>query len=73
MATPQSPQSITDGNQSKDFDEKAAILLEQVAEKLVRLGQQVGVTPEQIISLLDSGMSIHDLLAFLASRSSGAV
>jgi hypothetical protein len=70
MATAQSPQSIGD-SQSKDFDEKDVILLEQVAEKLVWYGQ-VGVTPEEMISLLDSGISIHDLLAFLASKSSGA-
>ena len=46
--------------------------LELAAEKLVRFGQRVGVTPEEIISLLDSGISIRDLLAFLASKSSGA-
>lgn len=65
MATPHSPKST-------DFDERDAILLERVADKLVRFGQQVGVTPEEMISLLDSGISIHDLLAFLASKSSGA-
>jgi hypothetical protein len=72
MATPQSPQSMTDGSQPKNFDEKDAILLEQIAEKLVRFGQQVGVTPEEMISLLDSGISIKDLFAFLASKASGA-
>ena len=72
MATPQSPQSITDGSQPSDFDEKDAILLERVAQKLVWYGQQVGVTPEEMISLLDSGISIKDLLAFLVSKSSGA-
>jgi hypothetical protein len=71
MSTPNSPQS-TGGNQSKDLDEPDATLLEGVAEKLVRFGQQVGVTPEEMISLLDSGISIHDLLAFLAAKSSGA-
>jgi hypothetical protein len=30
------------------------------------------VTPEEMISLLDSGIGIRDLLAFLASKSSGA-
>jgi hypothetical protein len=35
-------------------------------------GKQVGVTPEEMISLLDSGVSIPDLLAFLASKTSGA-
>ena len=43
MATRHSPQS-TDSRQSKNFDERDAILLEQVVEKLVRFGQQVGVT-----------------------------
>ena len=42
MAIPHSPQSI-DSSQSKDFDNRDAILLERVAEKkLVRFGQQVG-------------------------------
>jgi hypothetical protein len=71
MATPHSPQSI-DGSQPKNFDEVDAHLLEQTVEKLVRFGQQVGVTPEEMISLLDSGIGIHDLLAFLAAKSSGA-
>jgi len=73
MATPQSPQSTTDGSQSKHFDEKDAILLENVTEKFVCYGLQVGVTPEEMISLFDSGISIHDLLAFLAAKSSGAI
>jgi hypothetical protein len=38
----------------------------------VRFGQQVRVTPEKMISLLDSGISIRGLLAFLAWKSSGA-
>jgi hypothetical protein len=46
--------------------------LQQAAEKLVRFGRQVGVTPEEMISLLDSGISIRDLLVFLASKTSGA-
>lgn len=54
------------------FAEKDAILLQQAVEKLVRFGQQVGVTPEEMISLLDSGISVRDLLVFLASKPSGA-
>ena len=72
MATSQSSQSITNSSHSKDFDERDAVLLEHVAEKLVWYGQQVGVTPEEMISLLDSGISIKDLFAFLASKASGA-
>ena len=61
-----------DGSQSKDFDEGEAMMLEKVADKLVCYGRRVGVTPEEMISLLDSGISMRDLLAFLASKSSGA-
>ena len=57
----------------EDFVEKGAILLQQAVEKLVQFGQQVGVPPEEMISLLDSGISIRDLPAFLvASKTSGA-
>jgi hypothetical protein len=38
----------------------------------VRFGQQAGVTPEEMISLLDSGIRIKDLFAFLGSKASGA-
>ena len=70
MSTPQEP--FREVRHSEGFEERDAILLEQVAEKLVRFGKRVGVTPEEMISLLDSGTSIRDLLAFLASKSSGA-
>jgi hypothetical protein len=46
-------------------------LLKQAVEKVVRVAQRVGVTPEELVSLLDSGISIPDLLAFLASETSG--
>lgn len=48
-----------------------AMLLQQAVEKLVLFGRQVGVSPEDMISLLDSGGSIRDLLAFLSSKNSG--
>ncbi len=54
------------------FLEKDAVLLQQAVERLVRFGQQVGVSPEEMISLLDSGISVPGLLAFLASKASGA-
>ena len=68
----QSSAPITQGTHPEEIDEGDALLLEQAVEKLVRFGQQVGVTPEEMISLLDSGVSIGDLLAFLASKTSGA-
>jgi hypothetical protein len=54
------------------YAEAHRLLLEQAVETLVLFGQQVGVTPEEMISLPDSGISFRDLLAFLASRASGA-
>jgi hypothetical protein len=48
---------MTQGGHPEDFDEEDTCLLKQAVEKLVRYGQQVGVTPEEMISLLDSGIS----------------
>jgi hypothetical protein len=50
------------------LDASDRLLLKQAVEKLVRFGQQVGVTPEEMISLLDSGIDMRDLLAFLAAK-----
>jgi hypothetical protein len=63
--------SLAHLSQSEDWYEQDALLLKQAVEKLVRFGQQVGVTPEEMISLLDAGVSIRDLLALLASKTSG--
>lgn len=63
------PQSPKQG--SEDSDERKR-LLELAVEKLVRYGQKARVTPEEMLSLLDSGVSIRDLLAFLVSKNSGA-
>jgi hypothetical protein len=72
MKTLLPPESLAQDSDRNDLDEGDALLLERVVERLVRFGQQVGVTPEEMISLLDSGISIRDLLAFLASKNSGA-
>lgn len=68
MKLSQPPESLPQNRE--DLVGKDAILLQRTAEKLVRLCQQVGVTPEEMISLLGSGMTIRDLLAFLASKHS---
>ena len=65
----QPPESPTQN--SDTLAEGERVLLERAAEKVVRFGQQVGVTPEDMIQLLDSGISVRDLLAFLASKTSG--
>ena len=64
--------SLQQKNWIGSFDQTDGALLQQAVEKLVRFGQQVGVTPDEMISLLDSGIDIRDLLAFLASKGSGA-
>jgi hypothetical protein len=71
MKMPQPPDSLREEKCSGGFAETDALLLETAVEKLVRLGRLVGVSPEEMISLLDSGISIHDLLVFLSSKSSG--
>ncbi len=45
-----------------------AILLERAAEKLVAYGEDVGVTPEEMINLLNEGMSVTELIAYVISR-----
>jgi hypothetical protein len=70
MKPSQQPESLPQNRE--DLLEKDAILLQRTAKRLVRLGQQVGVTPEEMVSLLASGVTIRDLLAFLASKNSGA-
>jgi hypothetical protein len=70
MKLSQPPESLPQNRE--DLLEKDAILLQRTPKRLVRLGAQVGVTPEEMISLLDSGMTIRDLLVFLTSKTSGA-
>jgi hypothetical protein len=69
MEPSQTPESLT--RNCDRFVEEHRLLLEQAVEKVVRVAEQVGVTPEEIISLLDSGISIRDLLVFLSSKRSG--
>jgi hypothetical protein len=52
-------------------DQEDDELLQQAVEKLVRFGQRVGITPENMISLLDSGIGMQDVLAFVAAKDSG--
>jgi hypothetical protein len=63
--------SLSITQEYSNYSEEHRLLLERAVEKIVLFAQQVGVTPEEIISLLDSGISILDLLAFLASKRSG--
>jgi hypothetical protein len=55
----------------RGFGRRDSLLLEQAVEKVVLFAQKIGVTPTEIISLLDSGISITELLAYLGSKRSG--
>jgi hypothetical protein len=43
-------------------------VLERAVAKVVLLGEQVGVGTEQMICLLDSGLTVRELLEYLAAR-----
>ena len=43
-------------------------VLERAVSKLVVLGQQVGVSTDQMIQLLESGLSVAELLEYLVVR-----
>lgn len=70
MESLQTSRSITQN--CEEFTEHHRRLLEEAVEKVVLVAQRVGVTPGEIVSLLDSGISVPDLLAFIASKTSGA-
>ena len=70
MEASQTLDSLTPHGQ--DCVQTDALMLQRAVEKLVRFGQQLGVSSEDMISLLDSGISVADLLAFLAARRIGA-
>jgi hypothetical protein len=67
MKFPLPPQSIPPAGE--DYVKISPVLLRAI-EKIIRFGEQVGVGPDEMISLLDSGVCISDLLAFLTSRPS---
>ena len=46
--------------------------LNRAVAKIVKLGEQVGLMPEDMIALLDSGCSVGELLMVLASKRAGA-
>ncbi len=43
-------------------------VLERAVGKMVLLGKQVGVSLEQMIQLLESGLTVVELLEYLAAR-----
>jgi hypothetical protein len=47
--------------------------LQRAVAKIVALGAQTGVSPDQMIQLLKSGLTVGELLEYLASRSGEVV
>jgi len=43
-------------------------VLERAVAKMVLLGKQVGVSPDQMILLLESGLTVVELMEYLAAR-----
>ena len=51
-----------------EHDAAAEALLEVAVEKLVRAGEKAGVTPDEMIALLNSVMDIRESLDYIASK-----
>lgn len=43
-------------------------ILEGALAKIVLMGEQVGVSADQMIKLLDAGMTVRELLEYMAAR-----
>jgi hypothetical protein len=53
-------------NEPLNFTQKQ--VLEKAVAKLVLMGEQVGVSPDQMILLLQSGLTVGELLDYLGAR-----
>ena len=60
-------------NFRQEFEDRRTLnqkeLLERAIAKLVLIGEEVGVSAGQMIELLESGLTVGELLAYLALRS----
>lgn len=57
-------------NPADEFDLEQMQVLQNAVDKLIRFGEQVGVNAEEMVLLLDSGMTVRGLLYYLVSQSS---
>jgi len=60
------PAPIRDESEPLTFAQKEA--LQRAVVKVVKLGEQVGVSADQMIELLESGLTVRELLEYLAAR-----
>jgi len=57
--------------ESLSFGDRDA--LERAVAKVILLGEQVGVGTEQMIRLLNSGLTVRELLEYLAARTGNSI
>jgi hypothetical protein len=48
-------------------------ILDVAIEKLVRIAEQSGVPTDELIALLNAGMTVHELLDYVASKTAPIV
>jgi hypothetical protein len=65
----ESPFDSWQGNPD-EWDREPIRGLNRAVDKLLEFGQQVGVSPQEMMVLLDSGMTMRGLLYYLVSQSS---
>ena len=53
------------------INEQQALLLDLAAERLLELGKRAGITPDQIATMLNSGMKLEELIRHLVSKLDG--
>lgn len=60
--------SNADFNSSEPLTLEQREVLESAVAKIVVLGEQIGVTADQMIKLLGAGMTVRELLEYLVTR-----
>jgi len=69
MATEQHSLGGISHSQGEPLSAAQEETLQRAVAKVVELGAQAGVTTDEMIYLLDSGLNVGELLEYLAARS----
>ncbi len=56
-----------------ELTQDQAAILDVAIEKLVRIGEQSGVRADEMIALLNAGMTVRELLDYVASKTAPIV
>jgi hypothetical protein len=51
-----------------ELSERDAVILQNAVGKIVNFGENVGVPPEEMIAVLESGATVRELIDYLASH-----